>query len=253
MKKSEERFRLAAKSTSDLIYEWDVDSDHLEWFGDIDGALGFDSGEIERTIEAWVEKIHPEDQEQLRDAVELHRRSAEPLYYEYRIMAKDGSWRHWVDRGIPILDENGCPTKWIGTCLDITDRKRTREALREALEFSEKILSEAPVGITIYDAESGQCLAGNKSMADIIGASEEEVLAQNFYTIQSWQKSGLLKTAKSALEEDSKKELDVSVRTTFGKDISIRCYFVPFRAGEEKYLLFTLDDFTERKHFMTFW
>jgi len=146
LKKSEERFRLAAKSTSDLIYEWDVDSDQLDWFGDIDGVLGFDSGEIERTIEAWVKRIHPDDQELLKDAIELHRISTKPLFYEYRIMARDGSWRHWIDRGMPILDENGSPAKWVGTCLDITERRRIEEDKRKALKFAAEQSKHALIG-----------------------------------------------------------------------------------------------------------
>ncbi len=77
---------------------------------------------------------------------------------------------------------------------DITERKQTEEALREALPFKEKILSESPIGITIYNAASGQCVAANNSMAEFIGASLEQVLAQSFYDIKSWKESNLLET-----------------------------------------------------------
>jgi len=44
LKESEERFRIAGKTAYDLIYEWDVESDSLQWFGDIDGMIGYKEG-----------------------------------------------------------------------------------------------------------------------------------------------------------------------------------------------------------------
>lgn len=131
LRESEERFRLAAKSSSDLIYEWDISTDDLIWFGDIDSALGFDSGEFPRTLEAWVNQIHPDDQVRLADSVKLHRESTQPIYEEYQIKRKDGTWRNWIDRGTPVLDSDGRPRKWIGACIDITERKRVEEAMRK--------------------------------------------------------------------------------------------------------------------------
>ena len=133
----EERFRLAAEVASDLIYEWDVSDDTLQWFGDIDGALGFELGELSQTIEAWARLIHPDDQARLAASVERHRESAAPISEEYRIRCKDGAWRYWIDRGTPVLDGRGRPRKWIGTCADITRRKQTEEELWNAKQAAE--------------------------------------------------------------------------------------------------------------------
>jgi len=127
IRRSEERFRRAAQSVSDLIYEWNVTTDRLEWLGDIDGALGFGPGEFPRTLEAWIGQIHPDDQAQLVDSADRHRTSAEPIQEEYRILHKDGTWRYWIDRGTPELDGDGRPSKWVGACIDITDRRRAEE------------------------------------------------------------------------------------------------------------------------------
>jgi len=126
-KKMEERFRLAAQVSSDLIYEWDISTSTLLWFGDIDKALGYESNEIPRTIEAWVKLIHPEDVAKLVDAVEYHKTSTDPINYTYRVQHKDGSWRYWSDYAAPVLDANNKPCKWIGTCTDITETKRLQE------------------------------------------------------------------------------------------------------------------------------
>ena len=150
-RQDEERFRLAAESVSDLVYEWDAATDRLEWFGDVDAALGFDPGEISRTIAGWFDLIHPDDRAVLEASIERHRTSTEPISEEYRIRRKDGEWRYWIDRGTPVLNADGSPTKWIGACIDITDRKHAEEALRQREEFLHDILEATCEGIVVVD------------------------------------------------------------------------------------------------------
>jgi PAS domain S-box-containing protein len=137
---SEDLFRIAAELASDLIYEWNTADDRLEWFGNVDRILGFEQGEFPRTIEAWVSRIHPDDRKRMEDDVEHHRKDTTPIYEEYRIQREDGTWRHWVDRGVPVLDDGGRPCKWIGVCTDVTERRRSEDSLRE----SEKRFRELP-------------------------------------------------------------------------------------------------------------
>jgi len=129
---AEDRFRLTAQVTADLIYEWDIETDSLQWFGDFDAALGYEPGEIPRTLEAWAKLIHPEDLARMKDSVEQHRTSTVPIHDEYRVRKKDGRWLYWMDRGTPVLNENNRPLRWIGGCTDITERKRT-EAIQTGL------------------------------------------------------------------------------------------------------------------------
>ena len=144
LRRSEERLRTAGKAAYDLIFEWDVASDILEWIGNIDGLLGYGEGEISRDITAWLDLIHPEDRATLENAVERHRISTEPIQYEYRIRHKDGAYRYWNDHALPLLDDKGRPYKWIGVCTDITNRKRAEEdklALERQVQHAQKLKS----------------------------------------------------------------------------------------------------------------
>ena len=132
LRESEQRFKVAGKAAYDLIYEWEVATDNLRWFGDIDRILGYKQGEISHEIDNWLALIHPDDQPKLAGAVEQHRNSIQPINYEYRIRHKDGNYRYWSDHALPLLDENRKPYKWIGVCTDITTQKRQQHEL----EFS---------------------------------------------------------------------------------------------------------------------
>jgi len=133
LRQSEHRFRLAAESASDLIYEWDVSSGRLEWYGDVDAALGYRRGRFPRTFEAWKESLHPDDREgTLRVIDGILNGATDPFQLEYRMRTRKGGYRHWLDRGRRLLDEAGVTAKWIGACSDITRRKQIEEALRRS-------------------------------------------------------------------------------------------------------------------------
>ncbi|MEW8508657.1 MAG: PAS domain S-box protein [Candidatus Thiodiazotropha sp.] len=120
LKESERRFKIAGQAAYDLIYEWDVASDELKWYSDIDRILGYAEGQISQNIRAWLDLIHPDDLQFMQDSVELHRTSSSDIQYEYRVRHADGSYRYWSDHALPMLDKDNKPYRWVGVCADIT-------------------------------------------------------------------------------------------------------------------------------------
>ena len=120
--------------------------------------------------------------------------------------------------------------------------RRTQQELQEAQEIYRNIISESPVGISIYDA-SGQCLEANDSLSKIIGTTREQVFQQNYNRIESWKQSGFLDKAKSAVEDQSIKRHDLVIESTFGKRVKLDAYLVPFSSGG---LLLMVNDITDR-------
>ena len=79
LRQSEERFRIAATLGADIIAEVDIKTGDVEWFGQVDEALGYERGEFPRTFDGWARQLHPEDRERVlaevvREVVELRRR-----------------------------------------------------------------------------------------------------------------------------------------------------------------------------------
>ncbi len=165
---SETRLRTAGKVAFDLIYEWDVESGALNWFGDVDGLLGRRPGEISRNVDAWLALIHPDDAGVLERAVEHHATSTSPIQYEYRIQHRDGQYRHWSDRGLPLLDQGGRPTKWIGVCTDISERKNLELALASSEARFRALANASPSGIFETD-HAGACTFVNDRLCKITG------------------------------------------------------------------------------------
>ncbi len=134
---SEQLYAQIALNASDLLYVVHTQTGQIDWFGQIDGALGYNEGEYERTLDAWEMSIHPEERQQVATAYEESHRSGRPFMEEYRIARKDGSYVYWSDRGRPIYNHKGDVIKFIGACTDITDRKAKEDELRKAKEGAE--------------------------------------------------------------------------------------------------------------------
>ncbi|MDI6756003.1 MAG: GAF domain-containing protein, partial [Thermodesulfobacteriota bacterium] len=129
LRESEWRFRVAAESASDLIWEWDIGKGEVIWFGNIDETLGYQSGEFPRTKEAWVNIIHPEDRERVMKAFDRHLKNRERYFQEYRVLRKDGTVAYWIGSGTAVHDQEGKPYRMVGSVTDITGRKKMEEEL----------------------------------------------------------------------------------------------------------------------------
>jgi len=110
LKASELRFRLAAESLTDVIYEWDL-KDRVDWYGDIDKMMGYPTGEFPEHCQAGQPSLHPEDRELVLTAVNNQLKGIAPYNnVEYRISMKNGEWRWWSARGTVTRDERANPT-----------------------------------------------------------------------------------------------------------------------------------------------
>lgn len=106
----------------------------------------------------------------------------------------------------------------------------------------EQIFVKSPVGMVIYNSE-GQCIAANEAAAISVGASRKQLLEQNYYTIESWKKSGLLDAAQIAVKEGKTIRKEIKVHTTFEKFAGLDCYLVPLASRK---LLLMINDVTEK-------
>jgi two-component system cell cycle sensor histidine kinase/response regulator CckA len=175
--RSEERFRLAAKSATDLIYEWDM-KERVDWFGKIDELLGYAPNEFPRTLEAWTNSVHPDDRDRVMVAIKNHLEKNEPYNIEYRIRRKDGAYNYWWGRGTAVRDDKGNPYRWIGAITDVTDRKRAEEALRISEEKYRTILESMEEGYYEVDLK-GNFTFFNDSLCRMLGYIKDELMGMN--------------------------------------------------------------------------
>lgn len=177
LRESEERFRLAAECTNDLIYEWMLGTSEVRWYSDIDAALGYPQGQVAHSYEAWLEALHPEDRHWVDATLTESIASARSFALEYRVRRADGSVRYWADRGTIVKDESGRPFKVIGGITDMTDRKLAEQQLKQLNETLERRVAER-TAVAEERAEQLQALAVQLTQAE---QQERRRLAQTLH------------------------------------------------------------------------
>jgi PAS domain S-box-containing protein len=129
-RRAEERYRLAARTTNDVIWDWDLATDSLDWSDGFSAMFRYDEKDVGRTIDWWKSHVHPDDVQRVAES--LHRAIAGSdanWSEEYRFLRGDGSAAIVIDRGIIARDEQGRATRMIGAIMDVTERRRLEARL----------------------------------------------------------------------------------------------------------------------------
>jgi PAS domain S-box-containing protein len=136
LRASEQRYRLAALATQDVIYDWDLRSETVVWASPV--VFGYTGDELEPTLAWWTARLHPEDRDRVLAGLDTAIRSGASHWGDsYRFRRKDGTWADVVDRGLVDFDGSGRPRRMLGAMQDVTDRRRAEaqvRALNAALE-----------------------------------------------------------------------------------------------------------------------
>lgn len=129
---SERRFALAVLGSGVGISDWqDLSQDEQYWSDQQYRLLGYEPGEVRPSASWFVEQMHVEDRDQVVGIIRAHLKSGARYEQEARIRLKDGSYRWFMGTGQAVWDEEGRPVRFIGTILDIHERKCAETAKSE--------------------------------------------------------------------------------------------------------------------------
>jgi PAS domain S-box-containing protein len=135
LRESESRFRQMADTAPVLIWMAGIDA-KCEWLNR--PWLEFTGRSMEAELgDGWTEGMHPDDYDRCMQVYLGAFAQRQPFSMEYRLRRHDGEFRWLLDNGVPRFDGGGGFLGYIGTCIDITERKAA-EAEREALLASER-------------------------------------------------------------------------------------------------------------------
>jgi PAS domain S-box-containing protein len=127
LRSAEERFHALVAASSDVVYRMSPDWSEML---DLEGR-GF-LYDTRKSSRAWLDRyIHPDDQPTVQAAIAQAIHAKNMFELEHRVRRADGTlgWTH--SRAVPILDQQGTVTEWLGTASDMTRRKLAENALNE--------------------------------------------------------------------------------------------------------------------------
>jgi diguanylate cyclase (GGDEF)-like protein/PAS domain S-box-containing protein len=139
LRESEERYALSARGANDGLWVWDLRAGSVYYSPRWKSMLGYAEDEVGDAPDDWFSRVHPDDVEMLRAAVELHRRGeTASIEHEHRMRCKDGEYRWMLTRGLAERDGSGAASRIAGSQTDVTERKLavdrlTHDAFHDAL------------------------------------------------------------------------------------------------------------------------
>jgi diguanylate cyclase (GGDEF)-like protein/PAS domain S-box-containing protein len=174
LRESEERFRSLIQNASDMITIIEAD-----------GTIRYESPAVERVLGYRPEErvdnnafdyVHPDDEEQAKhtftEALDNPGQVRRPV--EFRLRHKNGSWRHMETTRTNLLDDPAVEGV-VANSRDITERRRTEEALRESEERFRSAFEDAPIGVALVGLDR-RYLRVNRALCEMLGYSEERLL-----------------------------------------------------------------------------
>jgi len=196
VRESEERLRMAAEAGKMYAYEWDVVNDVIMRSEESANVLGFSDEGKPITRRQLSAKIHPDDRVLFNSSVDQVTRENPTNHLSYRMLRPDGSVVWLEKRARAFFDEQGKLQRMIGMVADITERKRTEEALCEVnrtleaqtglLKSREELLKifvkNVPAGVAMLDHEMRYLQVSERWCADY-SVDSSQVLGRSHYDL----------------------------------------------------------------------
>jgi PAS domain S-box-containing protein len=132
LRHNEERFRLVALATNDVLWDWNLITEEHWWSPDACIKFGYDP-KAEPGIEAWTDRLHPDDRAAILKSLDEVVAGQEEMWSgEYRFRLADGAYGYFLDRGQIVRDAAGKPVRMIGAMTDISSAKQAYASLNDA-------------------------------------------------------------------------------------------------------------------------
>jgi len=240
IRESELRFRTLAEKSPAGVYLTDTEGKCLyvnpRWC-DMAGLT-----REEAIGDGWVQGLHPEDRANIRANWYRMATSGGNWGWEYRFQTRDGRTTWVWGTAAPLRDEHGTTRGYIGTNLDITERKQAEERIRLLAE----LLDASPASTTVHDAQ-GNFLYANEKTFSLHGLSREEFFQLNLHQLDVPESEGLIEPRLREIAEKGGASFEVHHYRKDGTTVPLRVDAKPARWGDQEVFLSVASDVSAQK------
>ncbi len=211
--------------------------------------LEFTGNDIDTELQTdWVEKLHMADVGVFLSTLLQAYSKKESFQLEHRLIHKSGEYRWVINAGRPMYNLEGKFAGFIGTCYDITERRKAEETLK----LQKSAIESALEGILIVqdDGENYPVIYANKEVSNITGISEIDSIGKNFISVIGCPlKTETSRNIISALENKKSFKGEIECSNGCNKKSWRLLYVAPVKnsISSENHFVAVLSDITETK------
>ncbi len=183
LREREDRMRMAIESAAIGTWDFNPLTGERNWSERAKVMFGLPAyADVSKV--SYIDRIHPDDRERAEQAVDRWLDPGSDGRYEIdcRLLRPDNSMGWFIVKGQAFFAGEGAqrrPIRFIGTVMEITERKKIEQALRQAEERFRKLATYVPVGIFYTDNE-GRCQFVNDAWCEIAGATSDEAMGDGW-------------------------------------------------------------------------
>ena len=216
LQESEDRSSFVRRSSGVGFWYCDLPFDVLQWDDLVKSHFNFAKDEVV-TIEKFYDRIHPEDREPTRSAIERSISGRTSYNVDYRTVDPKTGRVTWVRAiGRTFYATDGTPTRFDGITFDVTDQKRAEASLRESEQRFREMANAAPAMIWVTN-ERHECTFLSQSWCDFTGQSAEDGLGFGWFeAVHVEDRENAQATFISAAAKVEPFKLDYRLRTSDG-------------------------------------
>jgi PAS domain S-box-containing protein len=252
LRTEQEKLSFALDAANMGTWSWDIAAGTVEWSDTIEAMFGMEKGTFDGQYSTYVSVVHPDERQMLQEQIQRALDDKDFRFtVEHRIVLPGGGLRWLEGRGNVYRDDAGHPIRMAGTVVDITDRKRSEEALRLAEENYRNIVKNSAHGI-FQSTPEGKFLNVNPAMARIYGYDSPENYIKSIETISGQvyvDPADREQFARTLMNDGAIHGFEARNRRRDGSIIWISCnaHTVKDSNGTPLYYEGTVEDITERK------
>ena len=248
LRESQAILSLAMQSSRMGVWSRDPADEKVWWSEQLEEIFGLEKGGFAGTRDGFLDFVHEDDRAELRSEIQEAIRNQRDYTIEFRFHHEDGSMRWMEGRGKAVYSETGEPTTLYGIGIDITERKKTEENLRESEEKFAKAFNASPLVLTITSLKTGKIIEVNDTFVRVAGYTREESIGRTTAELGLWAKIDDRQVELSAVRKKGKiRDLEFPFRLRNGTEIIGLLSAELLEIRGEPCALTVIQDITERK------
>jgi PAS domain S-box-containing protein len=218
------------------------------WSEEMFRIFGFEPKEGPPALERFLQRIHPEDYDRTTKDWEKTLREKADLVADFRTLLPDGTIRNIHIIGHPFLEETGQVTEYVGTAVDVTERKRAEETLRESESRFRTLVDHATDAFFLLDRdEQSKIVDVNRQACESLGYTREELIGLTPREFDPDADEAFLQRLDEQLNAGVVCTFETRHRRKDGTVFPVEIRIRPFSQGGHLLSLALARDITERK------
>jgi PAS domain S-box-containing protein len=250
-KNAEERLRLAVSGAGLGTWHWDLVTSELVWSAECLALFGLPA-DTRMTYDRFLAAVHPDDRAQVDQAVRQSLETHSEYHIELRALWPDGTERQVLSIGRGYYDANGRAVRMEGIAQDVTERKRSRDALdKQAWELSERaaLLDEAYDPVFVWNLDDGEVTYCSTAAEQVYGFTRTEAVGRRIQDLLGTSFARSLVDVQAALRQHGHWEGTVPHTAKDNRQIVVDTRMEAFQSeGGLMRVLQANRDVTEQKH-----